>query len=133
MKKIKYEYCLFQKSIIKGIYDKAVKQTIFPFEFLKFEKPREKYLLSKGVTDVVESWKYKGKEKILHTGLIPLGNGIYIGNNIKDMGRLDFILLVNDNSKKQIHFFLINNKKPKNKKLFAYQLLKEIQKEGFVI
>lgn len=133
MKKVKFEYCLFQKSDIKGIYDKVVKDTIFPFEFLKFEKPRSNYLLNTGVAHVLQSWADKGKVKTLHTGLIPLGNGIYIGNNVNEVGKLDFILLVYDKTNKQIHFFLLKNRKPKCKTQFANHFIEKIRKEGFTV
>ncbi len=73
MKKANYQYCLFKKGTIKGIYNKTKNFRDFPISFLKFEIPREPYLLNAGAAYVLQSWKMIGsiRKKILHTGLIP--------------------------------------------------------------
>jgi hypothetical protein len=122
---INFEHCLFQKSAIKGVFNKKKSKDEFVFDFIKFSKPKANYLIENGVVEVVQSWKLIGKHKvkILHSGLFNLGNGIYIGNNINEKNKKDFILLHYEKEEQQIHFFLVKNRNPKNKTQFANELI----------
>jgi hypothetical protein len=126
---LKFEYCLFQKSAIKGVFNKKNANDTFAFNFIKFSKPKADYLIESGVVEVVQSWKSIGKHKIktLHSGLFNLGEGIYIGNNINEKDKKDFILLyVKD--KNQIQFFLVKNCNPKkNKFVFTMDLFEHFK------
>lgn len=126
---LKFDHCLFQKSAIKGVFNKKNANETFPFSFIKFSKPKADYLIENGVCDVVQSWKLENRYRIktLHSGLFNLGEGIYIGNNINDKEKKDFILLyVKD--KNQIQFFLIKNCNPKKHKfVFAMDLFEHFK------
>ena len=133
MKKVRYYTCLFAKSSVKGIYTRHNANEQFPFEFLKFEPPRTNYLIKAGVTWVMQSWRCKGSEKILHTGLIPFRNKYYLGNNINAQQRLDFILLVLNKLDNSFLFVLVKNRHPKNKILFANAIITQLEIDGVLI
>ncbi len=126
---IKFEYCVFNKSTKIGIFDKDKSVTEFEFDFIKFSKPKANYLIENDVAEVVQSWKKEGnrKFKTLHSGLFNLGNGIYVGNNINQNGKKDFLLLKYVKDKQQIHFFLVKNRNPKNINHFVIELLESIK------
>lgn len=126
---INFEYCLFQKSAIKGVFNKKKSGEEFEFDFIKFSKPKANYLIENDVAEVVQSWKKEGNRKLktLHSGLFNLGNGIYVGNNINQNGKKDFLLLKYVKDKQQIHFFLVKNRNPKNINRFVIELLESIK------
>ncbi|MBX9448809.1 MAG: hypothetical protein KL787_03435 [Taibaiella sp.] len=96
-----------------------------------FERPKSDYLIRARAKHVIQSWKNKGKDKILHTGLIPIYRNVYIGNNENEKGKLDFILIIITNDCLDVHFFLVKNRNPKNKTDFGYLLYQQIEDEGY--
>ena len=127
MKKVSYEYGKFIKSNIYGVYD-LIDGYTFPFYFLKFSEPKENYLKNNGAVHVMQSWE-KGNEKIktLHTGLIPLGNGYFFGNNLNNKNKLDFIVMGYLSKTKEIEFWLIKNHNPRQKKRFAEKFITNLK------
>ncbi len=127
MKRIKYEYCLFRANRRrKGIFDKEDFMNKIEFDFLKLETPRQAYLINMGAKYVIESWTAKGKTKNLHTGLFPLGRNIFIGDVPRTERIKDFILVIIDDNRTDIHFFLVRNKNPKRKQEFGVKLYDQI-------
>ena len=86
MKKVQFDYGLFEKSTTKGVYDIVGNKLDFPFYFLKFSAPKSQYLLDNGAIHFVQSWtEGKEKEKSLHSGLIPIDEvNFFYGNNINE-------------------------------------------------
>lgn len=130
MKRLKFQASLFEKSSIKGIFDKTKDGKNFLFDFIKFSKPKSDYLINNGVIHVAQSWKEENgiKQKILHTGLIQIqtriGTFLY-GNNLNQKGKKDFILIsVLRNDK--VKMYVVKNRNPRNKSKFAMQLINQI-------
>lgn len=123
MKKVQFEYGLFEKSTTKGVYDIVGNKLDFPFYFLKFSAPKSQYLLDNGAVHFVQSWtegKEREREKTLHSGLIPIDEpNFFYGDCRNNKGKKDFILIRWVPEKSQVHFWLIKNCNPKNKKSFT--------------
>lgn len=131
MKKLKYEMCIFENSKMNGVYDKVDKSYKFPFDFIKFSQPKESYLINNGAEHVVDSWSYtKGyKEKVLHTGLIPVPTkegSFFFGNNLNDKNKKDFILL-SVITRNKVALYVVKNRNPRSKVKFARELIKQIE------
>jgi len=125
MKKINYEYAVFQKAIIKRTYDKKDLFPKFPFSFIRFSEPRQDYLINNGATNVMQS--FENNIKVLHTGLIPIYEGFMYGNNINEKGKLDFIIIEYDGINEEVHFWLFKNRKPKNKTKFTEKFIYQLR------
>jgi len=126
MKNLNFEYCAFVKSNKHGIYDKLIDEvTTLPYNFLKFEPPRDPVLVNSGAVHVLMSFNPKGI-KILHTGLIKVDNGLYYGNNLNDEGKKDFIIVeffISEEGFKKAHFYQFKNYIPKNKVKFTLDFI----------
>lgn len=122
MEKINFQYGKFIKAKKFGIYDgiKGVNST--PFDFLKLEPPKSEALINNGVKHVIMSFD-KNRKKSLHSGLIPIGEGCFIGNNINEKGKKDFIFIYYEVAVKTMHFFIVKNRNPRNKSNFGIELL----------
>ncbi|HCA06803.1 hypothetical protein [Chryseobacterium sp.] len=120
----KFQYFQYIKSGIKGIFDKIQSDEHYLFDFLKFEPPKEQRLIDAGVTDVLMSFD-RQRKKILHTGLIPIDFNLYIGNNLNEKGKKDFIIVYYHQNTQILHFFYFPNSNPKNKSKFSIDVLKK--------
>lgn len=125
MAEVKFEHYRYHHSGKKGIFDKIPTSEFYPFEFLKFEPPRDPRLINSGAVAVVMS--FKNRKKILHTGIIEINPNIFIGNNLKENGKKDFIIIYHN--KPIIHFFLFKNKNPRNKTEFALKIISYLKEQ----
>jgi hypothetical protein len=130
MARIRYDRAQFALTSTRGIYDKTPKSGAFPFDFLKFEAVKSDYLRNNGAEVVVQSWKNRGKQKILHSGLIPLiGHcGVYYGDNLNENGKKDYLLFVCQTS--LVTAFIVKGRNPKNKQRFSVEFLSLLNEKG---
>lgn len=122
--RIKFQHFKYVKSGRKGIFDKITSDRLYLFDFLKFEPPKDQCLIDAGVTDVLMSFD-KQRKKILHTGLIPIDFNLYIGNNLNEKGKKDFIIVYYHHDTQILHFFYFPDRIPKNKLKFSIEILKK--------
>lgn len=125
MKKFNFQHFRFIKTERIGIYDKFDEDISNPFNFLKFEHPRSQILIDNGVKSVLMSWK--NRKKILHTGLIPISENYFIGNNLNSNSKKDFILIYHDKMNLIFHLFIVKNRNPKKKTKFGLELMEYLE------
>ncbi len=121
--RIKFQHFQYIKSRRKGVFDKIQSNEPYLFDFLKFEPPKDQRLIDAGVTNVLMSFD-RQRKKILHTGLIPIDFNLYIGNNLNEKGKKDFIIVYYHQTTQILHFFYFPNRDPKNKLKFCTEILK---------
>ncbi|MDB5226447.1 MAG: hypothetical protein JWN78_640 [Bacteroidota bacterium] len=97
----------------------------FPFPFLRFEPPRDPRLICGGAKHVIES--FVKRNKVLHSGLIPISNCIFYGNNLNEQNKTDFLIIIFD-KKDTIEVYLFPNRNPINKSKFTFEFLLDIGK-----
>ncbi|WP_312765318.1 hypothetical protein [Epilithonimonas sp.] len=115
MSEIRVQYCeysLNKKS--DNIYDLVGNKKRTDIHFIRVELPKEEFLKNQRAKYVIQS--FKGKEKILFTGLIPLGQNFYYGDNVHSNGKKDLIIVFyNKRRKSNLQVFTFKNRNPRNK------------------
>lgn len=120
---VKFQHFQYIQSGIKGIFDKIQSNEPYLFDFLKFEPPKDQRLINAGVKEVVMSFN-KQRKKILHTGIILIDFNLYIGNNLNQRNKKDFIIVYFHQKTAILHFFYFPDRNPKNKSKFSIEILK---------
>ena len=102
------------------IYDIENRSNDFPFTYFRLTRPQKSFLVAQGAVFVAES--FKGKDKVLFTGLRHFGGGVYVGNVVGSDKKRKLIIFRHD---AQTHFTLfLFNGNPRN----IRQIINEIER-----
>src|SRR5688500_664951 len=102
----------FSKSATKPSIYELIAPNDFSFSFFVLSSPKAEYLRDKKVVGVIDSWR--GKTKILHTGLIGCYTDWYYGNNVHRDNVKDLIIIHHFPNKDEIVLSLFKKFYPKN-------------------
>lgn len=98
-------------------YDLVGDKKVSDISFIRVELPKKDFLKKQRAKFVLQS--FKDNKKVLFTGLIPVGENYYYGDNVKLTSKKDFLIVYYNPRRKVLHLYIIENYKPKKKAVFA--------------
>ncbi len=120
--------CKFSQRRDSNTYDLVGDQKVSDIPFVRVELPNKEFLKKQRAEFVLLS--FKNNKKVLFTGLIPLGENYYYGDNVKLTGKKDFLIVYYNPKRKILHLYTIKNHKPKKKADFANEFIEYLGSVG---
>ncbi len=117
MSLIKFQYCKYSlRKKSTSVYNLVGDKRKSDIPFIRVELPKEDFLKNQKAKYVIQS--FKGNKKTLFTGLIPIGDNYYYGDNINSTGKKDFLIVCYNRVRREIQLYIFKNRNPKNKTVF---------------
>ena len=126
MSAIRVQHCEYSQSKKSNdVYDLVGDKKRTDIHFIRVELPKEEFLKNQRAKYVIQS--FKGKKKILFTGLIPLGQNFYYGDNVNVDGKKDLLIVFyNKRRKSNLQVFTFKNRNPRNKINFINEFFEHL-------